>query len=239
MAALAAAPDSAEARRGGGFSRSFGASRGAGSASRGSWGSARPDGYRGKGGLFGSSQRGQGFAPRMNRRGQPFLSRNQATASARASRAQGYQQRFQQPVTVINRNYYGGGAWSGLGWGMYSVGMWDLFFLSTASHMFWYHHWNDPSLQRALYQENLLQEQELRQLEGRVRELEGQGVPRDPNYLPENVDADVAYAKDYVEKNPGEFYADSAADESQSGVWILLGLSAAGLLGYMLFVRRV
>jgi hypothetical protein len=257
LAAVPALPDLAEARRGGGFSRSFGGGRsfGRGSsdggAARRSWGSARPGGYQRKGGIFGSSRRGGAFGRSRggavtNSLGRRKVPSAQATPAARQSRAASYKQQHQQPTTVINNSYYGGGPWGGLGWGMYSVGMWDLFFLSTVNHLFWYHHWHDPGIQRALREENLLQKEELEKLEARVKELEAKGVERDPSYLPEDVPPDVAYSKEYVEQNPGEVYADPAEEaaaaepeeESGAGLWLLLGLASLGALFYFTFVRR-
>lgn len=242
LLALPITPGSAEARRGGGFSRSFG-SGGAAPSRRSSWGSAKPEGYKSKGGVFGGSSRGQGFGPSLGRRGRPLLSRSQATPRARATRAETYRSQYRQPVTVINNSYYGGGSWGGLGWGMRSVGVWDLFFLSTVNQLFWYHHWNDAAIQRALYQDRMLQDDELRKLEARVRELESQGVQRDPDYLPADVDPDLAHSKEYVDAHPAEFYAESDGGSRDGGsrgggLWLLLGVSVVGLLGYGLFMRR-
>ena len=266
-------PDEALARRGGGFSRSLGR-RSFGGRSRGfrfrrsptrtrrssGWGSARAGGYKRKGGLFGNrrSSRGTAFqrgkrpltgtrAPRRNSRGHRMLGQRTGRSN-RAQRATAFQQRHRRPTTVINRHYYGGRRWGTWGWGMGRVGIWDVFFLSTVSHMFWYHHWHDPGIQRALRQENLMQKEELAKLEKRVGELESQGVKRDPNYLPEGVDPDLAYAKDYVEKNQTEFYAEEAppgqsavaeaAEEPLGTLWVLFGLAGLALLFYGLFIRR-
>ena len=159
--------------------------------------------------------------------------------ATRATRAQSYQRRHQRPTTVINNRYTGGAPWGGWGYGFGSVGMWDLFFLSTVTHMFWHHHWHDPSLKKALYQDNLLEKEELAKLEQRVKELEAAGVKRDPNYLPEDVDPDLAYAKTHVEQNPKEFYAEEEpARESSSGLWTLLFLGGLGAVAYFAFLRR-
>ena len=126
--------------------------------------------------------------------------------------------------------------------------MWDLFFLSTVSHMFWYHHWHEPGIQRAIRKDNLLEKQELERLEKRVAEMEAKGVPRDPNYLPQGVDPDLAYANDYVQKNQAEFYSEEppsgasesaeAQEESFGVLWVLFGLSGLALFFYGLFIRR-
>jgi len=85
----------------------------------------------------------------------------------------------------------------------------------------------------------MLQKEELTKLEQRVKELEAEGVPRDPNYLPEGVDPDIAYSKEYVEANQSEFYADK--DEPASGGGFLSFFSFAFLMAsiwYLIGVRR-
>jgi hypothetical protein len=235
-------PTEAEARRGRGFSRSIGRRAPMG---RSSWGSSRRSGYRRKGGLFGAKRGRRGGAmrsarrPTFNKRGHRMLGRSSANAKVRSSRATTHRQRYTAPRTRFNRRYYGGPAWGGYGWGMYRVGMWDLFFLSTVNHLFWYHHWQDRDIQQALYKEQLLDKAELTKLEVRVKELEAQGVPRDPNYLPEDVDPDLAHSKTYVEANQGEFYADNdPSQESGMGFWSLLMLAFIGMTVYSSFVRR-
>ena len=131
--------------------------------------------------------------------------------------------------------------------------MWDLFFLTTASHMFWYHHWHEPGIQRALYKDNMLEKAELQKLEARVKELEAKGVARDPKYLPEGVDKDLAYSKDYVSQNKEQFESASDAgaqadsesstadehSESSSGwLWALFGLFGVAAFFYVFFVRK-
>jgi hypothetical protein len=233
-------PTEAEARRGFGFSRSIGRRAPMG---RSSWGSSRRKGYRRKGGVIGSrgSRRGGAMRssrrPTFNKRGHRMLGRSKVTSHG--TRATAHRQRYTAPRTRFNRRYYGGPAWGGYGWGMYSVGMWDLFFLSTVNHLFWYHHWQDRDIQRALYKEQMLDKEELAKLEARVKELETQGVPRDPNYLPEDADPDLAHSKSYVASNPDEFYVDDAPPkESGMGLWSLLALAFVGTSLYSSFVRR-
>lgn len=269
MASPMALPDEALARRGGGFSRSFGSrsramsfGRSPRSSRTSRWGSARQGGYQRKGGLFGNrrSKRGGAFqkgkrpmsatrAPTRNARGHRMLGRRTGAAT-RSQRASAMRQRHSRPTTVINNRFYGGRGWGTWGPGMYSVGVWDLFFLSTVSHMFWYHHWHDPGIQRALRQENLLQDQELARLEAKVKALEAKGIARDPNYLPAEVDPDLAYSKTYVDKAQTEFYAEEppavasdgadsgAQDESANGLFMLFGLTGLAMLFYGLFIRR-
>ena len=119
--------------------------------------------------------------------------------------------------------YYGGG---------YSVGVWDVLFLSHASSLFWYHHWHEPSIRRALYQDNLLKGAELRRLEAEVHALEAQNIARDPDYLPDGVSPQDAYNDAYIRQIRDE--------EQGSSLWLILFGSVFGgaLLGYLLFFRR-
>ena len=97
----------------------------------------------------------------------------------------------------------------------------------------------DRDIQQALYKEQLLDKAELARLEVRVKELEAQGVPRDPNYLPEDVDPDLAHSKAYVEAHQGEFYADDdSPQESGMGLWSLLFFAFIGTTIYSSFMRR-
>ena len=286
-AAMVAAslPDDAFARRGRGFSRSFGkrsfgrrsfggsrSRRSFGRRSRGKsrslFGGARKTRSRGKGGLFGKrkrSGRGRAFgrgksgsigrksnrlsSQRAARRARSRAFRNTGSAT-RARRASSFRQRYRTPTYRFRRGYWGGSRWGGWGWGYRSVGVWDLFFLSTVNHMFWYHHWHDPGIQRALYKDNLMQKEELRRLEQKVQQLEANGVQRDPKYLPEGVDADLAYSKEYVHHNKEQFEsasedaaptAEQAAEAEDEGVgwfWILLGLGGVAVFFYAFFVRK-
>ena len=115
-----------------------------------------------------------------------------------------------------------------------SVGVWDLYFLSRASDLFWYHHWNDRAIRRALYQDKLLQDGELRRLEERVRTLESQQVARNPDYLPPDVEPEELYSEDHLE----ELYASRRERESGWGFGLLLSLFVGCLFIYFFFIRR-
>ena len=137
-----------EARRGGGFSRSFGrsfgrssfGSRSSRSSGRYTWGS-RSSGYQRKGGLFGKrsrSARGRSLGTRKsltprrthNANGRKLLSSSYASKSSRNSRRESFRRKYDRPRTRFNPSYYGGRGWGSWGWGMGSIGVWDLFFLS-------------------------------------------------------------------------------------------------------------
>ena len=113
-----------------------------------------------------------------------------------------------------------------------SIGIWDIYFLSHASHLFWYHHWHEPAIQRALYQDNLMQDKELARLQAKVEELEEQGVERNPDYLPDDVNPEDAFSDDYIEQIKRE------EEASGLGLWLLGGLLALGLGIYFMFIKR-
>ena len=113
-----------------------------------------------------------------------------------------------------------------------SVGIWDLFFLSHASDLFWYHHWHDQSIKRALYQDRVLQDAELARLEAKMKQLETQQILRNPDYLPEGVEPQDMYSESYIES--------VQRDEEETGVGFILLLSILGGAGfaYFFFVRK-
>ncbi len=115
----------------------------------------------------------------------------------------------------------------------FGVGVWDLYFLShAATDLFWYHHWQDEAIQRALYTDHVMQDAELARLEESVRALEAQGVARDPSYLPEGIAPQDAYTDEYLSYVRGEM------DGSSVGLILLVSIFAGALGGYLLFFRR-
>ena len=112
------------------------------------------------------------------------------------------------------------------------MGVWDIYFLSHATDLFWYHHWREPAIQRALYQDHVLQDAELTRLEQKVNALEAQQLTRDPDYLPEGVSPQDAYSDEYIRRVRRE--------EEGSSIWLILFGSVFGgaLISYLLFFRR-
>lgn len=103
-----------------------------------------------------------------------------------------------RPIFVnVNRSMFG----SPFSYGYAYVGPWDLWFLMRASDMFWYHHWSEISPYRNYFDQN-----QYRQLENRVEQLEKDGVQRDPNYMEEGVDPDLQLSQQYQEQNPDKVY---------------------------------
>ena len=114
----------------------------------------------------------------------------------------------------------------------YSVGVWDIYFLSHANDLFWYHHWQDRSIRNALYQQNILEDAELRRLESRVQELEQQGIARNADYLPDGVGPEDAYSRDYIRS--------VAYEEEEGGVGFIIFMSilVGAVVAYFAFFRK-
>ncbi|MCX8128746.1 MAG: hypothetical protein N3I35_01445 [Clostridia bacterium] len=104
-----------------------------------------------------------------------------------------------RPIFInVNRGYFGGP----MGYGSAFIGPWDMFFLMTASHMFWYHHWNEIRPYRDHFNQA-----EFDRLEARVKELEREnnGI-RDPNYMEPGIDPDLQFSKEYQQKHLDNIY---------------------------------
>jgi hypothetical protein len=103
-----------------------------------------------------------------------------------------------RPIIMnVNRGMFA----SPFSYGYAYVGPWDLWFLMRASDMFWFHHWSEISPSRSYFDQ-----QEYDRLEKRVKELEQQGVKRDPNYLDPDVDPDLQLSQQYQEQNVDKVY---------------------------------
>lgn len=113
----------------------------------------------------------------------------------------------------------------------YQVGIWDLYFLSHASDLFWYHHWQEPALQSALYEDRVLQDAELTRLESRIHAMEAEQIARDPDYLPDGIAPYDAYSDEYLREIRAE-------EESGLGLILLLSIFGGALVGYLIFFRR-
>lgn len=140
---------------------------------------------------YGTSSRRMGFESAMN---------------TRSSRFNTFGNR---PIFVnVNTGMFG----SPFSHGYAFVGPWDLWFLMRASEMFWFHHWSEISPYRSYFDQ-----QKYNQLENRVKELEQQGVKKDPNYLDPNVDPDIQLSQQYQEQNVDKvFYTDKYPTSSKS-----------------------
>lgn len=207
-----------------------------------SWGS-KSSGYVRKGGIFGSSKkssRGKGFQAKRSSHSKIARLSSPFSLQSRKKRQNYYQQNASSPRTVINKRYYPSSR-GPLRWGASSVGIWDLYFLSTMTHHFWYHHWHDQSLQQALYRDNLLTKQELKNLEQKVAQLENDRIKRDPNYLPEGATPEVAYSKDYQTKQASYSEEPPTLEDQTSEGGGVTTLSILFLLGagfYLFFLRK-
>lgn len=145
----------------------------------------------------------------------------------RSSRISSFNRR---PIFMnVNPMYFGGP----FSYGHAFVGAWDMWFLMRASEMFWFHHWAEISPYR-----NYFDQQKYTQLESRVKELEGQGVVRDPQYMEPGVDPDLQLSSDYQEKHLNSmYYTNKGPNQVGNVVVVILILGAAtGVL--ILIIRR-
>jgi hypothetical protein len=105
-----------------------------------------------------------------------------------------------------------------------------------------YHHRSDMDLAR--YRDLLAKDQ---QLEARVRELDGQGIPRDPAYVPPGLDNDLMYDDGFVEAavNPQHTAPTHSMPEVYpartitGALWrILLIVAFMAFLVWLVFIKR-
>lgn len=130
-----------------------------------------------------------------------------------------------RPVFInVNPVYFG----SPFSYGHAFVGAWDLWFLMRASEMFWFHHWHDIHPYR-----NYFEAQRFAELERRVKELEQQGVVRDPEYMDPDVDPDLQLSSEYQEKHLDNVYytaKNPGNPGSAVGTVIVIGVVALVLI---------
>ena len=113
------------------------------------------------------------------------------------------------------------------------VGPWDLWFLTRASELFWFHHWNEISPYRDYFNQ-----QEFNNLERRVQQLEQQGVNRDPSYMETDVDPDLQLSQQYQEQNVDKVYYTEKypTDSNAAGAVIVIIVTAVVLI---VVIRKV
>lgn len=76
-------------------------------------------------------------------------------------------------------------------------------------------------------------------LEGRVRQLEAQKVPRDPTYTPPGVDPDLMYSDSYVESavNPTIRHPDAVPEPaSDSGISCFHVMLICGIVAFLIWI---
>ena len=112
------------------------------------------------------------------------------------------------------------------------VDIWDPYFLaSAATTLFWYHHWHDPEIQEALYEDHVLEDAELLSLENEIKRLEAQGIVRDSEYLPEGIAPQDAYSDAYIRRERRRH------NEGGSGLIILVSIIVGLGIGSKLLNR--
>ena len=104
--------------------------------------------------------------------------------------------------------------------------------MSHTNDLFWYHHWNDRSIQNALYSQHVLQDAELTRLEQKMNALEQQGITRNANYLPDGIGPEDAYAQDYIRSVAYE------EEEGNVGFIVFMSILVGAFIAYFMFFRR-
>jgi hypothetical protein len=147
----------------------------------------------------------------------------------RTQRINGFNKR---PIFInVNRGYFGGP----FGYGSAFIGPWDMFFLMTASNLFWYHHWNDISPYRDHFNQA-----EFSRLESRVKELEkeNKGV-RDPNYLDPGVDPDLQFSNDYQQKHLDNIYYSDKYSRTGTNPFAVIIIIIVVVIILIMILKRV
>lgn len=131
-----------------------------------------------------------------------------------------------------------------------SFGIWDAVFLwalldnPSSSATYVYNHSNDAGVQEWLKvakeeaKTNEEVKQKVSQLESEIAKMQRDNLQKDETYLPKNIEPDLAFSENFVEKNRDTFYKSK---ESSSSSWLSVVLTFAMLLfiGYwLIFVRK-
>ena len=135
-----------------------------------------------------------------------------------------------RPIFInVNRGYFS----SPFSYGYAFVGPWDMWFLMRASELFWYHHW----LTISPYS-NYFNATEYAKMDARVKQLEAQGVVRDPNYLEPGVDPDLQLTSDYQEKHLDTMYYTNK-NPANSGNMVVTFIIIGGIIIILIvFLRK-
>lgn len=144
-------------------------------------------------------------------------------------------------------NYYTGRGWSPPGYAYQSFpsfGLWDAMFLwfmlrQASGPSFMYNHQNDPGVQSFRQEADKLAasdadlKKQLADLDAKVGQMKKDGVPVDPNRMPEGVDPAVALAAEKVVREA------PAARNAGFGTWLwIAGAGLAVAVAFLLLTRN-
>lgn len=114
---------------------------------------------------------------------------------------------------------------------------WWLLTRDRGTRALWaYHHQSD--MDAARYRDLLAKDQ---QLEARIHELEAKKIPRDPSYVPPELDADLMYDDGFVEAavNPQPPPPPPSSRRLPQAVWrIVLILAGMAFFVWLVFIKR-
>jgi hypothetical protein len=135
-----------------------------------------------------------------------------------------------RPIFInVNRGYFG----SPFSYGYAFVGPWDMWFLMRASELFWYHHWAEISLYN-----NYFDAAQYAKMDARVKQLEAQGVAKDPNYLEPGVDPDLQLTTDYQEKHLDSMYYTNKTPNNSGSIVVTFIIIGAIVIILIVFIRK-
>lgn len=135
--------------------------------------------------------------------------------------------------------------------GFDSMFLWYML-LNSSHNSFYYHNRSDPAIQEwrseaeRLAQDNTELKARLDALDAKTAEMSAAGIVEEPGKLPEGIDPDLVYSRDYAMQNKEVFYADeqiqagSARIQEGGGFMSSLIMSFLILSGlyFFVFVRR-
>lgn len=136
-----------------------------------------------------------------------------------------------RPIFInVNPGYFGGP----FSYGRAFVGPWDMWFLMRASELFWYHHWTEISPYG-----NYFNAAQYAQMDARVKQLEAQGVVKDPNYLEPGVDPDLQLTSDYQEKHIDNMYYTNKSPNNTGSIVVTFIIIGGIIIVLIIFLRKV
>jgi hypothetical protein len=121
-----------------------------------------------------------------------------------------------------------------LSYGSAYCGVWDLWFLTRASDAFWYHHWAELSMYN-----NYFDAATWAARERAMTQMRAQNMAVNADYLDPDVDPDLQFSPQYQEEHLDRFYTSPPRRSNAGWIFllILLGLAAAGGIGYYAYRR--
>lgn len=172
-------------------------------------------------------------------------------ASLPTRRANFYVVHHYNPPAYLNNT---GGSWGGLNGFFLGYMVNDILTPNSNGAQYMYHNQSDPAVMAYMAElrrqsaDNIELRDKLSELDKQLAVMKAQGVQQQPGYVPEGVDPDVMYSKEYVDSHKADFYPkgqdiapseDEAEDEGGHGGLIFTTiLLVMGFGVWFVFFRR-